>query len=84
MYFFNACTVVYFNLKPLYKEGGCRGCNSTYHIIAEMEKNELPVETPSVLKQSSFKNIKGFDCVDLENGNDHNRLGNATSDKVRN
>ncbi|XP_078168672.1 S-type anion channel SLAH2-like isoform X1 [Carex rostrata] len=46
-----------------------------------MEKSDLPVEAPSVLKQSSYQNIKGFDCVDLENGNDHNRLGNATSDK---
>lgn len=51
---------------------------------ADMEKNELQVEIPSVLKQSSWQNIRGFDCIDYENGNDLNHLGNASSVKVRN
>ncbi|KAF3324490.1 S-type anion channel SLAH2-like protein [Carex littledalei] len=34
-----------------------------------MEKNELQVEIPSVLKQSSCQNIGDVDCVDCENGN---------------
>ncbi|XP_078168674.1 S-type anion channel SLAH2-like isoform X3 [Carex rostrata] len=46
-----------------------------------MEKNELQVEIPSVLKQSSCQNIRGFDCIDYENGNDLNHLGNAISVK---
>ncbi|KAF3324489.1 S-type anion channel SLAH2-like isoform X1 [Carex littledalei] len=49
-----------------------------------MEKNDLQVEIPSVLKQSSCQNIRGFDCVDCENGNDLNPLGNTTSDKESN
>lgn len=50
-----------------------------------MERSELQqTEIPSVLKQSSFESIEGFDCVDCENGNDLNLLGNGTSDdKVR-
>jgi hypothetical protein len=48
-----------------------------------MESRELQVETPFVLKQSSFENIEGFDCVGCENGNDINLLGNTVCDEVR-
>jgi hypothetical protein len=54
------------------------------HFANKMESRELQVETPSVLKQSSFENIEGFYFVDCENGNDLNLLGNTVSDKVRN
>ncbi|KAJ3671052.1 hypothetical protein LUZ60_008478 [Juncus effusus] len=41
-------------------------------------KIELQVETPTVLKKTSFENIEGFDCVDYPNGTDSSPRENLT------